>query len=101
MTRITIVGAGLAGLTAAIACAEAGADVVVHEAHAVPGGRARATAPPYVAQEGPHVFYADTPSWRWLVQRDLVGRATTLGLALVRDTRIHHGGPLPPPPPAG
>jgi flavin-dependent dehydrogenase len=46
MTRITIVGAGLAGLTAAIACAEGGADVVVYEAHATPGGRARATAPP-------------------------------------------------------
>ncbi len=101
MNRVTIVGAGLAGLTAAIACAEAGADVVVHEAHAAPGGRARATAPPWIAQEGPHVFYADTPSWRWLVDRDLVGRATTLGFAHLRDTWIHHGGRLRRTPPAG
>ena len=46
MRRVTIVGAGLAGLTAAVACAEAGADVVVHEAHATPGGRARTSPSP-------------------------------------------------------
>jgi phytoene dehydrogenase-like protein len=101
MTRITIVGAGLAGLTAAIACAEAGADVVVHEAHAVPGGRARTTAPPWIAHEGPHVFYADGPHWRWLVERDLVGRATTLSLAEARGFRIHHDGRLRCTLPAG
>jgi NAD(P)-binding Rossmann-like domain len=101
MTRITIIGAGLAGLTAAIACAEAGADVVVHEAHAVPGGRARATAPPYVAQEGPHVFYADGPHWRWLVERGLVGAAATLPLPEVRRIRFHRDGRLRRTPPAG
>jgi phytoene dehydrogenase-like protein len=101
MTRITIVGAGLAGLTAAIACAEAGADVVVHEAHAVPGGRARTTAPPWIAHEGPHVFYADGPHWPWLVQRDLVGRATTLPLAEARGVRIHRDGRLRRTLPAG
>ena len=81
MTRVTIVGAGLAGLTAAVACAEAGAEVVVHEAHATVGGRARTTEPPWLFHEGPHVFYADGPHWRWLVERDLVGRAATLSLA--------------------
>jgi hypothetical protein len=101
MTRITIVGAGLAGLTAAIACAEGGADVVVYEAHATPGGRARATAPPYGAQEGPHVFYADGPHWRWLVDRGLVGRAATLPLAEVRGIRFHRDGRLQRTPPAG
>src|SRR4051812_13143872 len=92
MTRITIVGAGLAGLTAAIACAEAGADVVVHGAHAAPGGRARTTVAPWVAHEGPHAFYADGPHWRWLVERDLVGRAATLSLADVRAIQIHRDG---------
>lgn len=101
MTRITIVGAGLAGLTAAIACAEAGADVVVHEAHAVPGGRARTTPPPYVAHEGPHAFYADGPHWRWLVDRDLVGRVATLPLAEARGIRFHRDGRLRRTPPAG
>ena len=41
METITIVGAGVAGLTAAITCAEAGAPVVLEDAHAAPGGRAR------------------------------------------------------------
>ena len=41
MSQITIIGGGLAGLTAAVACAEAGAEVVVHEAHTTLGWRAR------------------------------------------------------------
>lgn len=74
MTRdIVVVGGGLAGLTAGIACAEAGARVTVHEAHATLGGRARATPPPYIAHEGAHVFYADGPHWAWLTERDLTG----------------------------
>ena len=101
MNRITIVGAGLAGLTAAIACAEAGADVVVHEAHAVPGGRARTTPPPWIAQEGGHVLYADGPHWRWLVERDLVGRTATLSLADVRGVWFHRDGRLRRTLPAG
>jgi phytoene dehydrogenase-like protein len=101
MSRITIVGAGLAGLTAAIACAEAGADVVVHEAHAVPGGRARATPPPWVAHEGPHVFYADGPHWSWLTERDLISRVARLSLADVRGVRFHRDGRLRRTPPAG
>jgi phytoene dehydrogenase-like protein len=101
MTRVTIVGGGLAGLTAAVACAEAGADVVVHEAHAVLGGRARTAAAPWLAHEGPHVFYADGPHWRWLVERNLVGPAVTLSLADLRAVRIHHGGRLRRTLPAG
>jgi phytoene dehydrogenase-like protein len=101
MNRVTVVGAGLAGLTAAIACAEAGAEVVVHEAHAVPGGRARATPPPWVAHEGPHVFYADGPHWRWLSDRGLTGPVATLSLADARGIRFHRGGRLRRTPPAG
>jgi hypothetical protein len=101
MTRVTIVGGGLAGLTAAVACAEAGADVVLHEAHAVLGGRARTAPAPWLAHEGPHVFYADGPHWRWLVERDLVGRAATLSLADLRGLRIHRGGRLRRTLPAG
>ena len=101
MTRVTIVGAGLAGLTAAVACAEAGADVVVHEAHATVGGRARTTEPPWLFHKGPHAFYADGPHWRWLVERDLVGSAATLSLATLRGVRFHQGGHLHRTPPAG
>lgn len=70
---ITIVGGGLGGLTAAIACAEEGASVVLHEAHREVGGRGRATSQaPYVAHDGAHVFYADGPHYRWLAKRGLV-----------------------------
>ncbi|MGW5310648.1 NAD(P)-binding protein [Nocardia thailandica] len=42
--HITVVGGGIAGLTAAIACAETGVPVRLHEAHHTLGGRGRATA---------------------------------------------------------
>lgn len=72
--QITVIGGGLGGLTAAITCAEAGATVTLHEAHGTLGGRGRATAPPYVAHEGAHVFYADGPHWTWLAERGLTGK---------------------------
>ncbi|MEO3797404.1 FAD-dependent oxidoreductase [Nonomuraea sp. B10E15] len=80
--KITVIGGGLAGLTAAITCAEAGADVTLHEAHRTLGGRGRATPAPYVAHEGAHVFYADGPHWNWMVERGLTG---PLGRPPVRD----------------
>ncbi|WP_143664833.1 FAD-dependent oxidoreductase, partial [Streptomyces sp. NRRL B-24572] len=41
MRKLTIIGGGFAGLTAAITAAEAGTEVTVHEAHRTLGGRAR------------------------------------------------------------
>jgi phytoene dehydrogenase-like protein len=99
MQKITIVGAGLAGLTAAIAAAEGGARVVVHEAHREIGGRARATPPPYIAHEGAHAFYAEGPHWTWLTERDLVGPTVGLSMHEGRALRLRwHGGlrRLPP-----
>ncbi|GAB2861806.1 NAD(P)-binding protein [Actinocorallia aurea] len=72
MTTLTIIGGGLAGLTAAISAAERGASVVLHEAHAELGGRARTTDGPYRANDGAHAFYADGAPWRWLKKRGLV-----------------------------
>ncbi|MEV6561228.1 NAD(P)-binding protein [Nocardia sp. NPDC051756] len=71
-THVTVIGGGLAGLTAAIAVAETGAPVRLYEAHQTLGGRGRATAPPYVAHDGAHVFYADGPHYAWLKQRGFV-----------------------------
>src|SRR5260221_13125953 len=71
-TTITVVGGGLAGLTAAIACAEGGAKVRLLEAREALGGRARSTAGPYKANLGPHVIYKDGGFWDCLTDRDLL-----------------------------
>jgi hypothetical protein len=81
---ITIIGGGLAGLTAAIACAEGGADVRLLEAHDALGGRARSTESPYRANLGPHVIYKDGRFWEWLVERGLLPPYAGLPLAGVR-----------------
>jgi phytoene dehydrogenase-like protein len=72
MNRVTVVGGGLAGLTAAITAAEGGARVRLREAHSELGGRARSMAGPYKANFGPHVIYKDGPLWDWLAERELL-----------------------------
>jgi phytoene dehydrogenase-like protein len=72
MNQITIVGGGLAGLTAAIVCAEGNAQVRLLEAHDVLGGRARTSDGPYKANLGGHVLYKDGPNWAWLAERKLI-----------------------------
>nr|WP_062335133.1 NAD(P)-binding protein [Herbidospora sakaeratensis] len=99
MTQITIIGGGLAGLTAAIACAEQGADVLLHEAHQTLGGRARSTAGPYVANDGTHVLYADGAPFRWLHRRGLAGPCRSLGLREVRKIRVRYDSRLLSRPP--
>jgi phytoene dehydrogenase-like protein len=72
MSQITVVGGGLAGLTAAIACAEGGAKVRLLEAHDTLGGRARSADGPYKANLGPHALYSDGAMWHWLSERGLL-----------------------------
>ncbi|MBS1869045.1 MAG: NAD(P)-binding protein [Actinobacteria bacterium] len=72
MDEITVVGGGIAGLVASIACAEGGAPVRLLEAHERLGGRGRATEPPFVASFGPHVLYANGTLWRFLRERELL-----------------------------
>jgi hypothetical protein len=83
-SQITVVGAGLAGLTAAITCAEAGANVSLLEAHSALGGRARSSDGSYKANFGPHVLYKDGPLWEWLLERKLLPRYAGLPLAGVK-----------------
>jgi phytoene dehydrogenase-like protein len=101
MADVTVVGGGLAGLVAAIACAEAGASVHLHEAHQTLGGRARASAPPFIAHQGPRVLYDDGPLWAWLSKRDLVGPAAHVPLRALAGIRFRWGGRLRRRPPTG
>jgi phytoene dehydrogenase-like protein len=82
--QIAIVGGGLAGLTAAITCAEGGARVSLHEAHTTLGGRARSSDGPYKANFGPHALYKDGPFWGWMAERKLLPRYAGVPLAGVR-----------------
>lgn len=70
MTTVSIVGGGLAGLMAAVECAERGASVRLFEARSELGGRATTTSGPFAANYGPHAFYTG-PLWSWLEARDL------------------------------
>ena len=84
MSRVTIIGAGIAGLTAAITAAEAGIEVRVVEAHDELGGRARSTHGRYKANLGPHALYKDGPMWAWLRDRDLLPAIAAPPLAGIR-----------------
>ena len=97
MDEITIVGGGVAGLTAAITAAESGASVRLLERHDLLGGRARSTDGPYKANLGPHVLYKDGPLWAWLSERNLLPRSagTPLGGIRVRwDGAVRRTPPL-------
>src|SRR5579864_4107489 len=95
--EITVVGGGLAGLVAAISCAEGGARVRLLEAHRQLGGRARTNDGPFRANLGPHVLYDDGPTWTWLVERGLAGDEPRSPL---RGIRFRHRGRLRRTPPA-
>lgn len=84
MSQVTIVGGGLAGLTAAIACAEGGATVKLLEAHDSLGGRARTDEGDYKANFGPHVIYRDGPMWKWLAEHRLIPAHTGPPLSGIR-----------------
>ncbi|MFD8973152.1 NAD(P)-binding protein [Streptomyces sp. NPDC059593] len=101
MRKLTIIGGGFAGLTAAITAAEAGARVTVYEAHRTPGGRARTAEGPYRTNEGPHALYKGGPHWTWLKQRGLLGPLAPLPPAEALRLRFHRDGALRRTPPLG
>ncbi|MER5943754.1 FAD-dependent oxidoreductase [Streptomyces sp. NPDC001928] len=99
MHRITVIGGGFAGLTAAITAAEAGAKVTVYEAHHTLGGRARTAEGPYRTNEGPHALYSGGPHWAWLKQRDLIGPLAPIPPLEAARLRLRHRGVLRRTPP--
>ncbi|MFE2040843.1 NAD(P)-binding protein [Streptomyces sp. NPDC059477] len=99
MDRITVIGGGFAGLTAAITAAEAGADVTLHEAHHTLGGRARTAEGTYRTNDGPHALYNGGPHWTWLRERDLIGPLATIPPLEGARFRLRHHGRLRRTPP--
>ncbi|MEV0256166.1 NAD(P)-binding protein [Streptomyces sp. NPDC050732] len=97
--RITVIGGGFAGLTAAISAAEAGARVTLREAHHTLGGRARTSEGTYKTNEGPHALYNGGPHWTWLKQRDLIGPLAPLPPLEGARLRLLHNGALRRTPP--
>jgi hypothetical protein len=97
-SQITIVGGGIAGLVAAIACAEEGAKVRLVEAHESLGGRGRSTDGPYKANLGPHAMYKDGAFWRWMRERDILPAHNS---ARLTGARLRVGGTLRRTPPLG
>lgn len=96
MNEITVIGGGVAGLTAAITCAERGAGVRLFEAHETVGGRARSTEGPYKANLGPHAIYKGGVLWDWLSERDLM---PSLARPLLTGVRFHYEGAIHRTPP--
>lgn len=97
MTNVTIIGGGVAGLTAAITCAERGAGVRLLEAHESLGGRARTTDGPYRANLGPHAIYRGGALWGWLEERDLmppVARPRLTGYRFHYEGATHRTPPI-------
>ncbi|MBT2398452.1 FAD-dependent oxidoreductase [Streptomyces sp. ISL-100] len=97
--HITVIGGGVAGLTAAITAAESGAKVTLYEAHHTLGGRARTAEGPYKTNEGPHALYNGGPLWAWLKQRDLLGPVMAVPPLEGARFRFHRGGALRRTPP--
>jgi phytoene dehydrogenase-like protein len=96
MSEITVIGGGIAGLTAAITSAESGAEVRLFEAHDELGGRARSTDGSYKANLGPHAIYAGGVLWEWLTQRGLM---PPLARPLLTGVRFHYEGDVHRTPP--
>ncbi len=77
--RVGVVGGGLAGITAALRCADAGKDVVLFEARSALGGLTTSfRRGPLVVDNGQHVFLRCCTAYRALLDRLGVADQVTL-----------------------
>jgi phytoene dehydrogenase-like protein len=96
MREVTVVGGGLAGLVAAIACAQEGLDVRLYEAHETLGGRARSEDGDFKVNLGPHAMFSDGPFWKWLHENGVLPERVSPPLV---GGRFRAGGELRRTPP--
>ncbi len=97
MSESTVIGGGIAGLAAAITCAEGDAKVRLFEAHQQLGGRALSSDGPYKANLGPHAVYTGGVLWDWLTRRGLMpplARPPLTGVRFHYDGAVHRAPPL-------
>ncbi len=76
---VVVVGAGLAGLTAALTASEHGATVTVLEARAHPGGRARTLTVDggFLLNQGAHALYRGGAAWDVLTSFGITPRGSS------------------------
>lgn len=94
---ITVVGGGIAGLVAAVSCAEAGFPVRLHEARRRLGGRARSMDGEWTANFGPHALCSARANWSWLNARGLLPRTAWISPP---GSRFRHRGRVSRTPPS-
>jgi phytoene dehydrogenase-like protein len=94
---VTVIGGGLAGLVAAISCAEAGLPVCLFEARHELGGRARSTDGNWNANFGPHGLCSARQNWTWLKERGLLPKTAWISPT---ESRFHYDGRLRRTPPS-
>jgi hypothetical protein len=82
--QVTIVGGGIAGLVAAIRCAQQGSQVQLLEVNGKLGGRARSADGPHIANYGPHALYGDGPFYDWLRKERLLPRLARPNIATIK-----------------
>jgi phytoene dehydrogenase-like protein len=82
--QVTVVGGGIAGLVAAIRCAQQGSQVQLLEASGKLGGRARSADGPHIANYGPHALYGDGPFYDWLRKETLLPHLARPNIATIK-----------------
>lgn len=94
---VVVIGAGLAGLTAAATAADAGARVTVLEAREGPGGRARtALVDRFLLNQGAHALYRGGPAWATLAEFGISPRGNSPDASSVEALRADGSlAPLP------